>query len=123
MHGIIFILGCKELIAVTGHKPLLWILNNTEIKGFPNPRLWSLKEKTLKYEFSSQYCLDKWQQGSDTVSQYPCNDSTSFLKCICSDTSNNDHAEQYSIEADFNYPLSKKWQTKYSYCEHLCGFY
>lgn len=93
MHGIIFILRCKELIAANGHKPLLWILNNTEINGIPNPRLWSLKEKTLKYVFSSQYCLDKWQQGSDAVSQYPCNDSTFFLEFICSDVSNNDHAE------------------------------
>ena len=58
-----FILGCKELIVVTDHKPLLGILNSTEIYSIPNPRLQSLKEKTLQYEFSIQYCPGKWQQG------------------------------------------------------------
>ena len=39
---------------------------------------------------------------------HACNDSTSFLDIICSDTSNNDCAQSYSIEADFNYSLSTK---------------
>ena len=85
-----FILGCKELIVVTDHKPLLGILNSTEIYSIPNPRLQSLKEKTLQYEFSIQYCPGKWQQGVVAVPLYPCSDRISFLDIICSDASNND---------------------------------
>ena len=42
---------------------------------------------------------------------HACNDSTSFLDIIRSDTSNNDCAQSYSIEADFNYSLSTKIDT------------
>ena len=82
-----FILRCKELIAVTDHKQLLETLNNREINSIPSWRLQFLKEKTMQYELSTQYCPGKWQQGADVVSWYPCIDSTSFLNIICSDTS------------------------------------
>lgn len=43
-----FVLGCKELIVVMDHKPLLGILNERNINSITNSRLQSLKEKTLQ---------------------------------------------------------------------------
>ena len=66
-NACMFILGCKELIIVMDHKPLLGILNDRDLKNIPNSRLQSLKEKTLPYKFSVQYCPGKWQWVADAV--------------------------------------------------------
>ena len=55
----LFVLGCPNLIVVTDHKPLLGIYKDRELKTIPNPRLQSLKEKTLAYRFTIHYCPRK----------------------------------------------------------------
>ena len=100
-----------SLIIVMDHKPLLGILNDRDLNNIPNPRLQSLKEKTLPYKFSVQYCQRKWQQGADAVSRYPSENSVSFFNIIRTNTTNNDHAQSYSIEEDISYSLTTKMDT------------
>jgi len=40
-----YVLGCKDLIVATGHKPLLQILNERSLTDIDNRRLLNLKEK------------------------------------------------------------------------------
>ena len=47
-----YILGCKNLIIATDHKPLLKILDDRPLTEITNRRLLNLKEKTLSYAFS-----------------------------------------------------------------------
>ena len=44
-----YILGCRDLIVATDHKPLVHVLNNRSLADITNRRLLSLKEKTLSY--------------------------------------------------------------------------
>ena len=64
-------LGCNNLIIVTNRKPLLGIFKDQELSTIQNPRLQSLKEKTLAYKFTIHHCPGKWHQGPDAVSCNP----------------------------------------------------
>ena len=66
-----FVLGCRELAISTDHKPLLRILNNHDINSVANPCISSLKQKTLRYHFTTQYNPGKWNRGADACSQNP----------------------------------------------------
>ena len=43
----VFVLGCKDLIVITNHKPLLNIFDHRDLSTITNPQLFKLKEKTL----------------------------------------------------------------------------
>ena len=47
-----FVLGNKNLVVAVDHKPLLGVLSDKEMDNIDNPRLYNLKEKTLRYRFS-----------------------------------------------------------------------
>ena len=63
-----FVLGCKDLIVITDRKPLLSIFNHRNLSTITNPELFKLKEKTLQYHFTIQYCPGKWHKAADAVS-------------------------------------------------------
>ena len=44
-------LGCPKLLLAVDHKPLLGLLNDKSLADIENPRLLSLKEKTLWFNF------------------------------------------------------------------------
>ena len=66
-----FLLGCQDLIIIIDHKPLLSIFNNRDLGTIMNPQILKLKEKTLLYSFTIQYCLGKWPKAADVVSRNP----------------------------------------------------
>ena len=66
-----FVLGCKDLIVIKDHKPLLNIFNYRDLSTIANPRKFKLKGKTLQYRFTNQYCLGKWHKAADAVSRNP----------------------------------------------------
>ena len=66
-----YVLGCKDLLVATDHKPLLQILNNRSLTEIDNRRLLNLKEKTLGYRFSIIHVAGKKNLGPDAVSRYP----------------------------------------------------
>ena len=74
----IFVMGCPNLIVVTDHEPLKGLFRDRDLSKIQNPRLFRLKEKTLRYRFMIQHCPGKWHRASDAVSRNP----TSVLKSL-----------------------------------------
>ena len=66
-----FVLGCKDLIVATDHKPLLKVLGDRHLKDIKNPRLFNLKEKTLPFHFKLVHVPGKRHFTADVISRYP----------------------------------------------------
>lgn len=66
-----FLLGCKNFILATDHKPLLGILNNRSLEEIENPRLQKLKEKTLRFRFSVIHVPGRRHKTADATSRQP----------------------------------------------------
>ena len=64
-----FVMSCPNLVVVTDHAPLLGIFCDHDLAKITNPILFKLKEKTMMYRFSIQYCPGKWHRGSDAISR------------------------------------------------------
>ena len=69
-HSRLFTLGCPNLVVAIDHKPLLGIFNDRALDNISNPRVQSLKEKTLPWRFSIIHCPGKWK-GPDALSRHP----------------------------------------------------
>ncbi|CAC5367817.1 unnamed protein product [Mytilus coruscus] len=66
-----YVLGCKDLLVATDHKPLLQILNDRSLTDIDNRRLLNLKEKTLGYRFTILHVPGRKNLGPDAASRYP----------------------------------------------------
>ena len=66
-----YVLGCKDLIIATDHKPLLQILNDRSLTDITNRRLLNLKEKTLGYRFTVVHVPGRKNLGPDAASRHP----------------------------------------------------
>lgn len=66
-----YVLGCKDLLVATDHKPLLQILNDRSLTDIDNRRLLNLKEKTLGYRFTIIHVPGRKNLGPDAASRYP----------------------------------------------------
>ena len=66
-----FVLGCKDLIVVVDHKPLLKIFNDRSLEDIPNPRLRNLKEKSLRFLFRIVHIPGVRHRAADGVSRHP----------------------------------------------------
>ena len=77
-----FVLGCRDLIVSTDHKPLLGFFNDRDLSSIPNDHISSLKEKTFRYQFSIQFCPGKWHRGPDAVSRNPSVSIVSLISII-----------------------------------------
>ena len=65
-----FVLGCKDLIVATDHKPLLHVLNDRSLADIQNRRLQNLKEKTLSYRFTIAHVPGKKHMGPNAASSW-----------------------------------------------------
>ena len=77
-----FVLGCKDLIVATDHKPLLNIFNNRALNDIDNDRVLKFKEKTLKFRFSIVHIPGKKHTTADALSRYPTNDGSDEAACL-----------------------------------------
>ena len=66
-----FIIGCEDLVICTDHKPLVKLLGNRKLEDIDNPRLLSLKEKTLRYRFTMKHVPGKTNKLTDATSRFP----------------------------------------------------
>ena len=66
-----YVLGCKDLVIATDHKPLLQILNDRSLSDITNRRLLNLKEKTLGYRFTVVHVPGRKNLGPDAASRHP----------------------------------------------------
>ena len=66
-----FLLGCPHFYIATDHKPLLPLLGDKSMDQIKNPRLLSMKEKTLMYSFEAKHVPGALNFGPDATSRYP----------------------------------------------------
>ena len=66
-----FVIGCRDLVIVTDHKPLVKLLGNRKLEDIDNPRLLRLKEKTLSYRFTMRYLSGARNKIPDALSRFP----------------------------------------------------
>ena len=66
-----FVLGHPDLIVAVDHQPLLKLLGDRAMEDIPNPRLFNLKEKTLRYRFSMTFIPGKNNHSADAASRQP----------------------------------------------------
>ena len=64
-----YTLGCDKLTVAVDHKPLLGVLNDTELDNISNPRLCRLKEKTLGWNFNIVHIPGKNIGAPDAMSR------------------------------------------------------
>ena len=67
----IFILGCPKLLLITDHKPLVSIFGSKSMEKIENPRLFSLKEKSLPYQFDIVHVSGARNMAADAFSRFP----------------------------------------------------
>lgn len=65
-----FVLGCKDHIIATDHKPLLNVWNDRSLSDIQNRRLQILKEKNLLYSFDIVRVPGNKHLGPDAASRY-----------------------------------------------------
>ena len=66
-----FVLGCPNLILAVYHKSLLGILGDKNLEDIENPRLFRLKEKNLRYNFTVVHVPGRKHGGADATSRHP----------------------------------------------------
>ena len=66
-----FTLGNPNLFVGTDHKPLISIMGPKNLVDIKNPRVRSLKEKTLMYSFDIKHVPRIKNKGPDTTLRYP----------------------------------------------------
>ena len=68
-----YTLGCPDLTLATDHNPLTGILNDRRLDSIDNPRLLSLKEKTLPFNFRIVYVKGGSHaiKAADALSRHP----------------------------------------------------
>ena len=64
-----FVLGLPKLLLAVDHKPLISIFNNMSLENIPNPRLFRLKHRSLKYRFTPCHVAGKRNVVPDTFSR------------------------------------------------------
>ena len=74
-----FVLGCPDLIVVVDHKPLVRLFSDQTLEKIKNPRLFSLKEKSLMFRFKIKYVPGRLNAGPDAASRYPSSDGKEAL--------------------------------------------
>lgn len=66
-----FTLGCKDLLIVTDHKPLVKLFGDRTLDEISNTRLFRLKQKTLLWKFKVVHMPRKSNMGADAMSCHP----------------------------------------------------
>ena len=75
-HTKYFTQGCDDLVIVTDHKPLVNFFSDRTLDQITNPRLFSIKQRTLPWRFRVVYRPGAENKFSDATSRNPtgCND-------------------------------------------------
>ena len=65
-----FTLGCSDLTIGTDHKPLISIINDTNLGEIKTPRQQRLKERLMRWRLTATYIPGKLLGGTDALSRY-----------------------------------------------------
>ena len=66
-----FTMGCDDLVILTDHEPLTSILSDKALDEITNPRIFSLKQRTLPWRFKILHIPGKMIPASDATSRKP----------------------------------------------------
>ena len=66
-----FTQGCKDLLVVTDHKPLVRIFADNTLDEIPNTRLFRIKQRTLPWHFQILYMPGSTNAAADAASRHP----------------------------------------------------
>ena len=66
-----FTKGCKDLVVVTDHKPLVKVFGDRTLNEIQNTRIFRLKQRTLPWLFEVHYMPGKTNLAADAASRYP----------------------------------------------------
>ena len=66
-----FTKGCKNIIVVTDHKPLVKIFGDRALNEIQNTQIFRLKQRTLPWIFEVQYMPGKTNLATNAASHYP----------------------------------------------------
>ena len=94
-----FVLCCQDLIVTTDHEPLKGIFESRDLSKVANPRLFRLKERTLRYRFRIQHQQGKWHHGSDAMSRNPASAVRAVIQVCLSPASSSDLSEADCVES------------------------
>ena len=64
-----FTLGCPDLLVTVDHQSLIPILGDQSLADIPNPCLYRMKEKCLKFRFNIHYLPGKINDAQDCMSR------------------------------------------------------
>ena len=71
----------------------------------------SLKEKTLRYTFTTTYCPGKWHQGADAISRNPTHSPSDSIILACQNASDIDIAYAEGINDQLHQTITSHIQT------------
>ena len=66
-----FTMGCHNLIVATDHKPLVKIFGDRTLDEIENPRLFRIKQRTLRWYFTTVHVPGESNQAADATSRRP----------------------------------------------------
>ena len=66
-----FTQGCDKLTVITDHNPLVGLFESTTLDQITNPRLFSLKQRTLPWKFTTIHRPGKDNNFADATSRFP----------------------------------------------------
>ena len=66
-----FTMGCNNLVVATDHKPLVKIFGDRTLDEIANPRLFRIKQRTLRWYFTAVHVPGKLNQAADATSRRP----------------------------------------------------
>ena len=75
-----FVLGCPNLTVAVDHKPLVKLFSDQSLENIKNPRLYSLKEKSLMYRFKIKHVAGKRIQAPMRLPASSCMTSSSTVQ-------------------------------------------
>ena len=90
-----FVIGCSDLIIATDHKPLVKILGDRNMDNIKNPRLFSIKERTLQFDYQIKHVPGAGHHAPDAFSRHRRPNHTSSITCLHEPASE----EEYDISS------------------------
>ena len=88
-------MGCSDLIIATDHKPLVKILGDRNMDNIKNPRLFSIKERTLQFDYQIKHVPGAGHHAPDAFSRRRRPNHTSSITCLHAPVSE----EEYDISS------------------------
>ena len=64
-------MGCDDLVVIVDHKPLVKLFGDRRLDEIDNPRLFRMKQRTLRWRFDIEYQRGDSNPFADAMSRHP----------------------------------------------------